>query len=1305
MAWQRQSIGECDPLLPVRMVGESQIHSKHSDTLHPRISVILTKVRVGPSVRNVLPGEGNSPARWTRSFVVSAPSQSDVSDSCSWLSGNPMATTEVTISLRQLGYGLKVSAEQVQAVVELLDAGNTIPFITRYRKDQTGGLDEEKVSAIAEHLARERQLAERKQTILRSIELQNKLTPSLAKQILGARTLKWLEDLYLPYKPKKQTLASVARERGLDHLAEEILNREQIAADLDKRAADYVNPDKQVTSGADALLGAGHILAERFSESADLRQRLRAILFKTGRISTTLTEEAAKALAGDAPASSPETPTPDASNQAAAPQTAGDHIAEEQTAGEQRVGEQRAEEQAASEQTAGESAPGQPSVPQPSDLGTPHSGPDQAASGSFVEQQAGAQGGVAVSSSEAAPQSSGEALGGENKAVESVPRNPGEEASAGSSSAASSAEVSVHGEGGQHAEATPAAVTEAPASSPDATAVSTHPAQVDTAAAQVAVASSAAPPPAAPRTVPLKPALSAKEEERRKKRERFLRAFADYAHYSEGLRSIPPHRVLAINRGERERVLRVKIEVDSESLQKAAEEICVPPDHPHAEFLRGCEKAALSRMVLPSLEREIRRELNEKAEAHAVQVFARNLRRLLLQPPVRNHTILAIDPGLRQGCKFTVLDPYGKVLDHGVFFIVGASQRVANARQRVLEIVQTHGVTLIALGNGTGCRETEEFLANLMQNEWKDGGPAYVIVNEAGASVYSVSQLGREELPTFDAAARGAICIGRRLLDPLSELVKIEPAALGVGLYQHDLKPKNLEHSLDQVVQSCVSFVGVDVNTGSPALLTYVSGLNQLTARRIYEYRQEHGPFRNREQLKQIPGIGEATFVQAAGFLKITDGDNPLDATWIHPESYDIARRVMEKLGVAPEQIGQPQMLQPLAEKIAALDVQATAKELGCGPLLLQDILQQLQRPGRDPREDLPPPIFKKGILKMDDLEPDMELSGMVLNVVDFGAFVDVGVKHPGLVHRSRMAPRFIHDPHEVVAPGDIVRVWVVEVDKTRRRISLSMIPPGTPMPSPADGRRRRGRRPEGVRQATPAEGATPATEDGAPTRRPRPSRRRDRPQDRAGERRGGEPSGDRAADSRSRVRTARKPRRDGDSRQAGRGEREDRHAAMRGEGPEISRPVRLPQRLTSSSKAPAAPLSEEVLEGKQPMRSFADLMQYFAAKGAGRSAPGEKGANRSQGQPHGTAANGRSGEGRAKWAAEGQRHATATPPSGPQLPSGSSRTEAPSPPAAEPLAPPPPLPEADSPTNVTLENAESRTPTPPNGDNPDASV
>ena len=539
--------------------------------------------------------------------------------------------------------------------------------------------------------------------------------------------------------------------------------------------------------------------------------------------------------------------------------------------------------------------------------------------------------------------------------------------------------------------------------------------------------------------------------------------------------------------------------------------------------------------------------MTDRAETHAVGVFARNLRNLLLQPPIHNRRVLAVDPGFKSGCKLAALDQFGNVLGHDVIYLIGSKPgRKEEAKQKTIDLIRKHELTVVAIGNGTACRETEDFFAEMFGAELKDQGVAYVIVNEAGASVYSTSQLGREEFPEYDATLRGAVSIGRRLLDPLSELVKIEPANIGVGLYQHDVKAKHLEASLDEVVESCVNYVGVDVNTASPALLRYVSGLNQLTARRVYEYRREHGPFHSREQLREVPGFGEATFIQAAGFLKIAGGENPLDATWIHPECYAIATQVLERFGGKPADLTEKEAAAALAQRMTAVNLDGLAKDLGLGPvasppastpasetpadgalapvpvqataseipaeasglspvtetaseipaeaapstvsplpaaplsdpasavpaaanvlaaasvtspapgsrkvpkepsigtLTLRDILAQLARPGRDPREDLPAPVFKQGVLKLEDLAPGMELTGTVLNVVDFGCFVDIGMHDSGLVHVSRLADRFIRDPHEVVAVGDVVKVWVMEVNKERRRVSLTMVRPGS---------------------------------------------------------------------------------------------------------------------------------------------------------------------------------------------------------------------------------------------------------------------
>jgi protein Tex len=820
------------------------------------------------------------------------------------------------IDLGQIAQRLGLRAAGVEAVVHLLDEGNTVPFITRYRRDQTGGLDEVDVRRVAESVGKARQLADRKQTILRTIQGQGKLTPELTALIEGADSPKQLEDLYLPFKPRKLSLAEVARQRRLEPLAREIIAADAAAADLDSRAADFVDADGQVATAADALLGVGHIIADEFSERADVRQRLRAILHKKALLKSQRVESEGKALSKDE------------------------------------------------------------------------------------------------------------------------------------------------------------------------------------------------------------------------------KHFRDYFDYSEHIQRIPPHRALAINRGERAKLLKVRIDGPADELQAAAEELLVPAGHPHADFLRGCVRDALARLVLPSLEREIRREITEYCESHAVEVFARNLRNLLLQPPVAGRRVLALDPGFKSGCKAVAIDECGNPLDHAVLHIIGKKEKREAAALKIVEIVKTHGCTVIAVGNGTAGRETETLVAELVAGELKELDVGYVIVNEAGASVYSTSGYAREELPGHEAAVRGAISIGRRLQDPLSELVKIEPANIGVGLYQHDVKARHLHASLDAVVESCVNYVGVDVNTASPALLRYVSGLNQTTAKGFHEWRAKNGAFTSRQQFLEVPGFGEAAFVQAVGFLKITGGVNPLDSTWIHPESYAVAEKVLERLGGSFEVLTSRQQAETLAEKAAALDLPALAAELGVGRLLLADIVEQLARPGRDPREDLPKPFFKKGVLKLEDLEVGMELMGSVLNVVDFGAFVDIGLHDSGMVHISQLSSRYVRDPHDVVTVGQIVKVWVLEIDKARRRVALTMIQPGTARPQP----QKRQRPEKGERRPRPAQ--QPQGGDGhpAPPSAARPPRRQP---------------------------PARPPR------------------------------EQQPRTYTAVAKKPAKPITKEMREGKEPLRTFGDLKQFFEKRDA----------------------------------------------------------------------------------------------------------
>ena len=732
-----------------------------------------------------------------------------------------MGSTTV-IDLGKIAKRLGLPELGILAAVQLLDEGNTVPFITRYRRDQTGGLDELQLRSITDAVGRARQLADRKQTILRTIDGQGRLTSELQEAIEAAESTKILEDIYLPFKPKRLSLAEQAKQKRLEPLANEILAADSQAEDLEKRAADFVDDDSGVASAADALLGVGHIIADLFSSRADVRQRLRKLLFQKGRLRSLRIETPGKALTKTA------------------------------------------------------------------------------------------------------------------------------------------------------------------------------------------------------------------------------KHFRDYFDFDEHLQKVPPHRVLAMNRGERAKVLRVRIEGPTEEIQKIADELVITAGHPHVEFLKGCCRDALSRLILPSLEREVRREMTDASEEHAIAVFARNLRNLLLQPMVTGRIVLAIDPGFKSGCKAVVLDSCGNPLAHDILHIVGKAEQKKTAGSRVIELVREYGCKVIAVGNGTAGREVESLLSELIVGELKEDDIAYVIVNEAGASVYSTSQYAREELPDFEAAFRGAVSIGRRLLDPLSELVKIEPANIGVGLYQHDVKARHLHTSLDAVVEGCVNYVGVDVNTASPALLRYVAGLNQAVAKGIIEWRAAKGPFTSREQFREVPGFGDAAFVQAVGFLKIADGMNPLDSTRIHPESYQVAERLLEKMDTSSAELVDRDKHQKITDAVSKIDLSAVADELGVGRLLLADIVEQFVRPGRDPREDLPEPLFKQGVLKFEDLEVGMELRGSVLNVVDFGVFVDIGLHDSGLVHVSQLSSGFIRDPHAAVVVGQAVRVWVLELDKTRRRVALTMIKPGT---------------------------------------------------------------------------------------------------------------------------------------------------------------------------------------------------------------------------------------------------------------------
>jgi len=712
--------------------------------------------------------------------------------------------------LDRIAQEVGVKSSQVSGTIELLDDGNTVPFITRYRKERTGNLDEVQIRDIQQRVKSHRQLRERAAVILKSIESQDKLTPHLKQQIEAAQSLAELEDLYLPYRPKKRTRAQIARERGLEAFAEQLWNADPAVDSPRAAAAQYVNPEQELATVDNVLQGASDILAERIAEDGSVRESARRVALKTGRLKIT-------------------------------------------------------------------------------------------AAGKEADD-----------------------------------------------------------------------------------------------------------------------------------------SFRDYFDYSEAVSKIPPHRVLAINRGETESALRVKFVWDGDAAQAKSVRLLKLHEHRFALFMMDVSADALSRLVLPSLERELRRDLTQRAEQHAIEVFARNLRNLLLQPPVRGQRVLAIDPGFRTGCKIAVLDETGNCVATDVVYITGSQSKKSAARDKLAELVSAHGCQLIAIGNGTACRETEEIAAELIAESHAD--LRYVIVNEAGASIYSASDAGREEFPDYDATTRGTISIGRRLQDPLSELVKIEPQHIGVGMYQHDVSPKSLKESLDEVIESCVNYVGVDLNTSGTALLSHVSGLNRRTAANIVGWRNEHGSFRTRRQLLEVAGLGQATYTQAAGFLKITGGDEPLDATWIHPESYPTTRRLLGRFELPSATPTHDETVrEALQQRVAELDRPSLAQEFEIGLPTLTDILDALVRPGRDPRADLPAPIFKSDILKLEDLQPGMTLQGTVLNVVDFGAFVDIGLKDSGLVHISKLADQYVKNPHDVVAVGDVVTVRVEDIDQVRRRVSLTM--------------------------------------------------------------------------------------------------------------------------------------------------------------------------------------------------------------------------------------------------------------------------
>jgi uncharacterized protein len=705
--------------------------------------------------------------------------------------------------LKQLAAELQLAPGRVRTAVGLLDEGNTIPFIARYRKEMTGELDENELRSIDERLTYLRNLEDRKLEVVRLIDEQGKLTDELRKQIEQAAKLQEVEDLYRPYRQKRKTRASVAKERGLEPLANWILAQPR-QGDLMAEAAKYIT--NEVPTEADAVQGAMDIIAETVADDPKIRSWVRKFTFNEGVIVT----EA------------------------------------------------------------------------------------------------------------------------KDKSAESV--------------------------------------------------------------------------------------------------------YEMYYDYREPAKRLPPHRTLAINRGEREEVLKVNLEVPAERVHEYIEKQLVKGQSVVRDTLLEVVQDAYKRLIAPSIEREVRSEMSEKAEEHAIQIFAQNLRPLLLQPPVKGKVVLGVDPAFRTGCKLAVVDDTGKLLEIAVTYPTPPNNKVAEAKAIFKRLIDKYKVELIVIGNGTASRETEQFVADLLQ-EQPNKGIHYIIVSEAGASVYSASKLAAVEFPELDVAERSAISIARRLQDPLAELVKIEPKAIGVGQYQHDVSQKRLDESLGAVVESAVNHVGVDLNTASPSLLSYVAGINGTIAKNIVAYREENGKFAGRQQLLKVPRLGAKAYEQCVGFIRIPGGGNPLDNTPIHPESYDVVERLLQELGVSRNAIGTPALL----DKLQQLKPEAVAERLGVGVPTLRDILGSLQRPGRDPREELPPPIFRSDVLKLEDLTPGMELQGTVRNVIDFGAFVDIGVKNDGLVHISQLSDRFVKHPMDVVSVGDTVTVWVLSVDAKKQRVSLTM--------------------------------------------------------------------------------------------------------------------------------------------------------------------------------------------------------------------------------------------------------------------------
>ena len=721
--------------------------------------------------------------------------------------------------IKTIAEELNIKEKQVENAIKLIDEGNTIPFIARYRKEVTGGLSDEVLRDLGERLSYLRNLEQRKEEIVKSIDEQGKLTDEILQAIAIAKTLAEVEDIYRPYKQKKKTRATVAKAKGLEPLANIILEQKE-TKDIKEIAKEYVNidklsdedkknKDKVVKSVEDAIAGALDIIAEMVSDEPKYRKEIKRICYREGLVET----------------------------------------------------------------------------------------------------------------------------------------------------------------------------------------------------------------------------KASKEDEKSN--------YEMYYEYKEPIKQIPSHRILAINRGEKEGFLKVKLEKPEDKILKYIEKDIIKGETQFTDMLKETILDSFKRLIEPSIDREIRSDLTEKAEEKAIKVFGKNSKQLLLGAPIKGKTVMGFDPAYRTGCKIAVIDETGKVLDYTTVYPTEPQNDVEGAKKELLKLIDKDKVDMIAIGNGTASRESEMFVADMIKECKRD--VHYVIVSEAGASVYSASKLATEEYPDINVSIRGAISIARRLQDPLAELVKIDPKAIGVGQYQHDVNQKKLSESLTAVVEDSVNKVGVDVNTATPSLLSYVSGINNTIAKNIVKYRDVNGKLKNRKELLKVPKLGKVAYEQCAGFLRIYDGDNPLEVTAVHPESYEATEKLLEKIGFNKNDLRDKEKVEELRNKLKTINVKEMAKELEIGEMTLTDIIEELSRPGRDPREDMPKPILRNDVLKLDDLKEGMILTGTVRNVIDFGAFVDIGVKHDGLVHISEMSDKYIKNPSDVVSVGDIVKVKVIKIDRERQKVGLSM--------------------------------------------------------------------------------------------------------------------------------------------------------------------------------------------------------------------------------------------------------------------------